>query len=251
MAVEAANQRAAFRNQTPTAIELREIHNSQPLILLESVDTEMMLALRPLSENAKTSSEYWDEFRIFSWTEDSSWVEHCRGQISAIVHSKSSSPNEVCQSLTAVSAVQDHIREIECACVTDVTSSRIYEDASKIGIEYGPCMSMLSDCRTGGENAMATVHVPETAATMPHQSESPLIVHSALLDNCIHVVWPLLGAGVNGVDGLYLPASVRRICIQLASGSHYHDHVRVYSKAAPDTEPSERVFESIIVTNHD
>ncbi len=248
MAVEAVNQRAADRNLKPTAIELQEIHNSQPLILLEGVDTEMMLTLRPLGENAKTSSESWDEFRIFSWTEDSSWAEHCRGHISAIVNSKNSSANEVCQPLTTV---QDHIREIECACVTDVTSPRIYEDASKIGIEYGPCMTMLSDCRIGGGNAMATVRVPDTAATMPHQSESPLIVHPALLDNCIHVVWPLLGAGVNGVDSLYLPASVRRISIQLGLESQYDDRVRVYSKATADASPSERVFESIIVTNND
>lgn len=250
MAVEAANQRAAFRNLTPTAIELREIHSSQPLILLEGVDTEMMLTLRPLSENAKTSSESWDEFRVFSWTEDSSWVEHCRGEISAIVNG-SSSANELCQSLTPVSAIQDHIRQIECACVTDVPSLRIYEDASKIGIEYGPCMTMLSDCRTGDGNAMATVRVPDTATTMPHQFESPLIVHPALLDNCIHVVWPLLGAGVNGVDGLYLPASVKRINIQLGLGSQYHDRVRVYCKAAAAIDPSERVFESITVMNRD
>ena len=251
MAVEAANQRAAFRNLTPTAIELQEIHNSQPLILLEGADTEMMLTLRPLTENAKSSSEFWDEFRIFSWTEDSNWVEHCRGQISVIVRSKSSSANEVCQSPTAVSVTQEYIRQIECACVTDVTSQRIYEDASKIGIEYGPCMTMLSDCRTDGENAIATVRVPDTAATMPFQSESPLIVHPALLDNCIHVVWPLLGAGINGVDGLYLPASVKRISIQLDSETQYRDHKRVYSKAAADTDPSERIFESIIVTNGD
>lgn len=243
MAVEAANQRAAFRNLTPTAIELREIHGSQPLILLEGVDTEMMLTLRPLSENAKTSSESWDEFRIFSWTEDSS-------EISAIVNG-SSSANELRQSLTAVSTTQDYIRQIERACVTDVPSLRIYEDASKIGIEYGPSMTMLSDCRTGDGNAMATVRVPNTATTMPHHFESPLIVHPALFDNCIHVVWPLLGAGLNGVDGLYLPASVKRITIQLGSGSQYHDRVGVYSKAAVATDPSERVFESIIVMNRD
>ena len=211
----------------------------------------MMLTLRPLTLNAKTSSESWDEFRIFSWTEDSNWVEHCRGQISAIVKSKSSTANEVYHSPTTNSALHDYIRQVECACVTDVTSLRIYEDASKMGIEYGPCMNMLSDCRTGGGHAMATVRVPNTAATMPHQSESPLIVHPALLDNCIHVIWPLLGAGVNGVDSLYLPASVKKICVQLDSGSQYQDRVRVYSKAGVDTDPSERVFESIIVTNSD
>lgn len=251
MAVEAANQRAAFRNLTPTAIELQEIHTSQPLILLEGIDTEMMLTLRPLTENAKNSSESWDEFRIFSWTEDSNWVEHCRGQISVNVKSKISSVNDVCQSPTAVSATQEYIRQIECASVRDVTSPRIYEDASKIGFEYGPCLTMLSDCRIGGENVTATVRVPDTAATMPLQSESPLIVHPALLDNCVHVVWPLLGAGVNGVDGLYLPASVKKMFIQLDPGAQYRDRVRVYGKAAAETDPSERVIESIIVTNGD
>ena len=251
MAVEAANQRAAFRNLTPSAIELQEVYVSQPLILLEGVDTEMMLRLKPHSENAKSSSESWDEFRILSWTEDSSWVENCRGRISAVGKSKSSSANGVSQSLTAIPATWDLIQQIESTCVTDVPSLRIYEDASKIGIDYGPCLTMLSDCRIGGGNAMATVRVPDTATLMPHQSESPLLVHPALLDNCIHVIWPLLGAGVNGVDGFYLPASVKRISIQLDSESQYHDRVKVFSKPAVDTGPSERVVESIIVTNSD
>ena len=247
MAVEASIQRAELRNVIPLAIEFHEIYNGQPLILPEGFDTEIMLTLRPLVENPKTSSDTWDEFRVISWTEDSGWVERCRGQVAAI-RNRGNTANEVCQSTTATSSARHQIRMVESACVADIDSGRIYDDVSKVGMDYGPCMKMLSDCRAGGGKAMATVRVPETALTMPLRSEAPLSLHPALLDNCIHTTWPLLGAGLTGVDGSFLPASVQRIAIQLDSHKKLSgDLVRVYCTASEKSQPSERIFESVII----
>ena len=210
----------------------------------------MMFSLRPLTENPKTSSDTWDEFRVLSWTEESGWEEHCRGQIAAISNSRGSLTNPVCQSTTAPSSFRHHIRTVENTCMADVDSGRIYDDASEVGIDYGPCMKMLSDCRAGDGKAMATVQVPDTASTMPLRSEAPLRVHPALLDNCIHIIWPLLGAGLTGVDGLFLPAFSEGISIQLGSNKKQSgDLVRVYGTASKASQPSERVFESVIITD--
>lgn len=244
MAVEASIQRAESRNIIPSAIEFHEICNSQPLILLEGYDTEIMLTLRPLVENRKTSSDTWDEFRVLSWTEDSAWVERCRGQIAAISNNNCSTANQVCQPAMATSSVKDH----ESTCGADIDGRRIYDDASKVGMSYGPCMKMLSDCRAGDGKAMANVRVPDTASTMPLRSEAPLSVHPALLENCMHIIWPLLGAGLGGVEGLFLPATLERISIQVNSNKKQSgDLMKVYGTASKGSQPSERVFENIII----
>ena len=186
MAVEAKRQHAESRTATYSKIELRDISNSQPLIILEGVDVEIMLTLRPLDErNSGTSSESWDAFRIFSWIEDAGWIEHYRGQVAALSDRKRNDVEVTYSSSLVQSARQDQIREVESACVSKIDSQKIYEAASNMGIDYAPCMAMLADCRTDSKHAMGSVQVPNTPSTMPRQSETPLIVHPAFLDNCL------------------------------------------------------------------
>ena len=145
------------------------------------------------------------------------------------------------------SARQDQIREVESNCVSNVDSQKIYEAASNMGIDYGPCMTMLADCCAGGKHAMASVQVPDTASTMPRQSETPLIVHPALLDNCLQVVWPLLGAGRTEIKGLYLPTFVKNLCVRLDPRAQNCDYVKVFGTNAISPYPSERAVDSILV----
>ena len=247
MAVEAKRQHAESRNVTYSKIELREISNNQPLIILEGVDVEMMLSLRPLDKNSGASSESWDEFKIFSWTKDAGWIEHCRGQIAALSDRKRNDVEGAHPSSLVRSARQDQIREVESACVSTIDSQKIYEAASNMGIDYGPCMTMLADCRAGGKHAMGSVQVPDTASTMPRQSETPLIVHPAFLDNCLQVVWPLLGAGQTEIKGLYLPTFVKNFCVRLDPRAQDCDYVKVFGTTAISSYPSERLVESILV----
>ena len=244
MAMEAASQRARSRGIAPSMIELREIFNSQPLVLREDADTEVVLTLRPVTENAQTSSEVWDEFRIFSWAEDSSWAEHCRGQVAMLKYPQSH--NEV-QSPTFTR--EDQIREIECGCKKAIESQKIYDAVRKIGVEYGPCMRTLSNCHVGGNHAMASVQVPDTSSVMPCLSESPYIVHPAFLDDCLQIVWPLLGAGQTAMDRLYLPTKIKSFRIQPGSREQQYDYVRVYGSTPSQTRASELHIKSILVVD--
>lgn len=244
MAMEAASQRARSRGVTPSMIELREIYNSQPLVLREDADIEVMLTLRPVTKNAQTSSEVWDEFRIFSWAEDSSWAEICRGQVAMLKNPQSH--NEV-QSPT--STREDQIRAIESGCETAIESQKIYDIIRKIGVEYGPCMRTLSNCNVGSNQAMASVQVPDTSSVMPCLSESPYIVHPAFLDVCLQIVWPLLGAGQNEIDRLYLPTMIKKLRIQSGLKKQQDDCVRVYGSTSSQTIASERHIKSILVVD--
>ena len=245
MAMEAASQRVRSREIAPSMIELRDIYSSQPLVLPEDADVEVMLTLRPVTENSQTSSEVWDEFRIFSWSEDSGWAEHCRGQVAVLENPPSH--NEV-QSPTL--SRQDQIREIECDCKTAIESQKIYDAVRKIGVEYGPCMRTLSNCHVGDNNhAMASVQVPDTSSVMPCQSESPYIAHPAFLDDCLQIVWPLLGAGQTAMDRLYLPTMIKNLRIQHGSQKQQYDYVQVYGSTSSQTSDSERHIKSIFVVD--
>ncbi|KAI9716040.1 MAG: Type I Iterative PKS [Chrysothrix sp. TS-e1954] len=244
MAIEAASQRAQSRETAPFKIELRDIYNSQPLILHEEADVELLLTLRPMAENAQTSSAVWDEFRIFSWTEDSSWGEHCRGQVAIL---KSPQSNNEVQPCTRER--EDQIREIECACETAIESQKIYDAAQTFGVEYGPCMRTLTSCRVGGNHAMASVRVPDTSSVMPCLSESSYVVHPAFLDDCFQIVWPLLGAGQTIMHGLYLPTTIKSLQIQPGARKQQYDHVQVYGSTLAPTNASERHIKSILVAD--
>ena len=41
---------------------------SRPLVITDGDSTETNITLRAYTEGTRTSSDQWDEFRIFSWT---------------------------------------------------------------------------------------------------------------------------------------------------------------------------------------
>ena len=94
---------------------------------------------------------------------------------------------------------------------------------------------------------MCSVQVPNTAATMPRQSETLLPVHPAFLNNRLQVVWPLLGAGQTEITGLYLPTFVKNLCVRLDPRAQDCDYVKVFGTTTISRYPSERLVESILV----
>ncbi|MCJ1401279.1 hypothetical protein MMC11_004491 [Xylographa trunciseda] len=93
MAIEAVHQRASDRSEDIAGYKLREVTIGQALIVLEySGQVETMISLGPYNESVRIPSDIWDEFCVYSTTEDNNWTEHFRGLISI---QKPSSTNEV------------------------------------------------------------------------------------------------------------------------------------------------------------
>lgn len=247
MAAEAASQRAGFRDTTYSKIEFRDISISQPLVILEGLDVETMLTFRPLKENARRSSDVWDEFMIFSWTEDGGWLEHCQGQVAVVSDRRRNDVDGARSANVARSGWEDHILQVETRSTFTIGSQKLYDTVRRIGVDYGPCLTILSNCRAGENHAMASVHVPDTASTMPHQIETPMVIHPAFLDGCTQLVWPLQGAGRIEVKGLYLPTFVKNLCIRVGPTAQESNHFQVFGTTSPISVPSERLMESIIV----
>lgn len=72
-------------------------------------------------------------------------------------------------------------------------------------------------------------------------------MHPAFLDNCLQVVWPLLGAGLTEIKELYLPTFVKNFCVRLDPRVQNCEYVKVFDTNTTSPYPSERLVESILV----
>lgn len=199
MAIEASLQRSRS-NGRPHAIhtyKLKDVSiNSMLLIPDDTAGIETVLSLRPYNRSARTSSDDWDEFRIFSYTDSEGWNEHCRGLVSVEYHN-------------AVSEVQGH-REIElkkashhekletaraqCQDITDPT--QLYAELNAVGLEFQDCFRSIKDARSGPHQSLGSICIPDTKSFMPNKFQIPHVLHPATLDACMQMTCiPLVKAG--------------------------------------------------------
>lgn len=228
MAMEAASQRAKTRNITFDRFEFREISANRALILEESAEVETMITLRPYNEGTRRSTDSWDEFRIFAWTTDRGWVEHCRGMVGV---QKDKGPNVVDgqrQTETAREFVRTQSAMINDKCTERIDIDKLAANLLRVGVYYGPAFQGFLECRTAEQLAIAEVEIADTAAMMPKQFESELIMHPATLDLIIQILWPVLGAGRTGWDKIYMPSGFKRLSISSNVAKTPGARLRVY-----------------------
>jgi acyl transferase domain-containing protein/NADPH:quinone reductase-like Zn-dependent oxidoreductase len=236
MAMEAAFQRATARNVKFDRYEFREISANRALLIEESTDVETMITLRPYNEGTKKSTDMWDEFRIFAWTADKGWVEHCRGLVGV---QKDKSFNAVdgqrqIESNKEYLRTQTSMMEESCDEVVDI--AKLAANLKNLGVYYGPAFQRFVECRTTEQLAVAEVELADTSITVPHQFEPELIMHPAHLDLVIQILWPLLGAGREGWDKIYMPSGFKRLSISPKVVKKPGSRLRVYG-SSPKISP--------------
>lgn len=213
MAMEAAFQRATSRNIKFDRYEFREISANRALLIEESTDVETMITLRPYNEGTKKSTDSWDEFRIFAWTADKGWVEHCRGLVGVQKDKSTNAVDGQRQIEAKKESIRSQVAMMKEKCNEDVDIEQLAANLKNLGVYYGPAFQKFVDCRTTEQLAVAEVELADTASTMPHSFEPKLIMHPAHLDLVIQILWPLLGAGRRGWDKIYMPSGFKRLSI--------------------------------------
>ena len=232
MALEASAQRAAMRHVVFDKFDLREVTVSRPLVIHEGTDVEVNIELRAYTEGTRNSSSTWDEFRIFSWARDRNWIEHCRGLISAqkATDNAVDGPQQI---LNAKATLISHMKAIKDACRFPVNPAEMYQTLNAKGAGYGPAFQGLENCSASDDHAVADLIVPDTKSTMPMSHEPDLIIHPALLDQFIQIVWPIFGAGRAGLNVLYMPSFVQSMSISTGITRNAGDRLRVYGSGHP------------------
>ena len=197
MAIEAAFQRATERSMTNiTGYRLREISVGSALIIPEQPgEVEVLVTFKPYSESLRSSSDIWDEFCVFSVTEDARWTEHCRGLVSVATTQRSA--NVIDGDVQAAEAKRSQtnlIAEAEENCVKDVNVKEFYTHLTNLGLEYGKTFANMVKARSARNSCVAEIVFPDTASVMPMNFQYPFILHPAMLDSMLHPIFVALSA---------------------------------------------------------
>ncbi|CZR56253.1 related to polyketide synthase [Phialocephala subalpina] len=233
MALEAAAQRAVLRNVAFDKFELREVTVSRPLVINEGNNIETNITLRSYAEGTRTSSDSWDEFRIFSWSKDRSWIEHCRGLISVVKSVDGNIVDGAQQILDAKAELVSKMASFSQACTSAVDTPLMYRTLTEAGAGYGPTFQGLENCRASDNHAVADLIIPDTASLMPKNFEPEFIIHPAFLDQFIQIVWPIFGAGWKGLDVLYMPSFIQSMSLSTGITTKAGERMRVFGTGNP------------------
>ncbi len=229
MAIEAMRSHASSRGLQFSRYSLREVVLNRALIIPQSVDVETLITLRPANEGTKGSSKTWNEIRIFSWKLDQGYSEHCRCLIS--VHGFSD--------LTAnFSSKTDSKRKTTKDWVAQNASKafeNMYTMIDQTDLRYGPLFQRLEDVKAGSDpdTAVGSLLAPDTAAAMPYQYESDLVIHPVTLDLCFQISWPVLTKAGTLVPELHVPTYIKKLEIAAEISKNGRNSFRVYGHRAP------------------
>jgi len=230
MAIEAAHQRAMERGVNISGYQLREVTIGQALVIPEqSGEVETVVSLRPYLESTRSPSDIWDEFCVFSVTEDERWTEHCRGLVSV---QKQTSPNEVNGDALIHSETADHVQaisNIERRCKTQIDIKEFYQQLQVLGLEYGPTFANLKSARVAPNMCVGTISIPDTAATMPMGFQYPLIVHPATIDSIFHGLFAALATDSGPLRDPLLPVFVEELFVSSGISAAPGHQLTVYT----------------------
>ncbi|KAJ6780522.1 hypothetical protein PWT90_09456 [Aphanocladium album] len=211
MATEAAYQRWTMRGVSFNYYSMREVHVTQPLLIDDDVDYEIVLTLRPFGAGTRSFSETWDEFRISSWTQGRGWLQHCHGTVGV---------RGAEDSILARDAKERHQNTLRARanslCDTTVPLQSFYEQLGASGADYGNLFQMRNTEAFARSKhcCKGRIHVPDTSSQMPIGYETDMILHPAFLDQFFQLPFAILGAGSEGMASLFMPVSVKKIEIR-------------------------------------
>ena len=255
MACEAAFQRATMRGQTvgPTySYNFREIFVKRSLILTESSQVELSFTLRARPDGSKNKSSTWDEFCIYSHTEETGWAEHCSGLVSVVQDKQD--PNEVDGQRELEGSSQDYLKLVsahEEACRVRLDCSKAYNVMARSGMDYGSSFRNVVEAKANAGLCAGTLVIPDTAALMPHHHQTPYIVHPAMLDSCLHVaVFAACGDELSNIS-LRVPTYVKSLRISYCAERVPGDQVRVFASAETTNATNEMNATVTVFDNND
>ena len=193
MAVQGAHQLAYDASKIISAYELRNVYVERALMIPSSDDgIEVLLQFTP-STTAQQHTIVHNFSIVSRGPAEHVWAKNCSGQIVTHLEDKSHSgwPGISEQDYT-LALHNDGFASARRTCVKVKKPKSFYDDLESCEMEYGPTFQNLVDIRCGDRMAYCVARIPDTAAVMPHQTESEHVIHPALLDSLNQMILPAL-----------------------------------------------------------
>ena len=234
MALEASLQRfkASAKIFPISRFLRRDVSIGRALLIPDTPEgIETMLSIRPYNNSARKSSELWDEFRVFSYTEEEGWTEHCRGLIS-VEPKKDASEVEGDRELELkIASYQSDLQATKAQCHAVTDPAQMYETLRSFGLDYQDAFASVDSVVTGSHESLGIITIPNTSVFMMESFEHPHIVHPATLDFCLQVAFPsLLKTG--SFRGPMAPTHIEELAVSKDICKDYGERLLVHAATA-------------------
>ena len=199
MAIEASLQRSQLngRARAVQMYKFRDISISSMLLVPDDTSgVETVFYLRPYNRSARTSSDEWDEFRIFSYTSSEGWTEHCRGLVTVDPQAQSSDVEGEREIRLRKASYQDELDTARAQCQEVINPEQLYGALHAVGLEFQDNFKCIKSARFSSQSSLGTVCIPDTESVMPMRFQYPHVLHPTTLDACMQMTSvPLVTAG--------------------------------------------------------
>ncbi|KAH7310813.1 hypothetical protein B0I35DRAFT_358447 [Stachybotrys elegans] len=184
---------------------LRDISFLRALVIPQSERLEVRLSFRK-----QRSAEFAFDFSVASFS-DGEWQENCTGSVQALLMAADEA-NSI-QQTAAIPTIDG----------TEVDIAKFYSQLAASGNQYGPAFATVqSFCYSSDEGqALAIVRIPDIASLMPHEHQSPHLIHPTTLDTVLHTSLPLVAKGLGA--GSIMPIHIKELAISVGSSTHVPD----------------------------
>ncbi|KAL8831917.1 MAG: hypothetical protein Q9191_000596 [Dirinaria sp. TL-2023a] len=238
MAIEGAYQHAVLHKGSITAAsqyKLQDVRIDRSMMLSDDIATEVSLVMRPQSV-----SSIWNCFRVFSWTSEGGWVEHCHGLITVIQGDREPNPiSGVRQLEEEANFYKDAVQNCKRVCQRVLAPNDIYSRFSRGGLEFGPAFRNISAAHAADGYSTGAINIPDTAGMMPDHFESIHIIHPGTFDACFQIVDYAAGAGDLSRDDIHVPTFVKEITVCHNLPNSPGHRLDGYARASPTSSTSD------------
>ena len=238
MAIEALRQDLQNRQSVGTIRQyiIRDIVFSKALLIPEPQgQIEIQLSLKALKIGNARDSSGWNDFRIFSLSQEGVWSENCRGSIMVEFTSAADGFESLCE---RSQIMREQARCLKSQGSKDFGSSDFYQKLRSNGNDYGPNFALLEEIRVDHLNVSGTLQIPDITACMPANFMQPHVIHPATLDAVFHINLPLFLQHCS--PGSVMPLGIEEIIIPANMPTTPAQKLRVTSELVPEGPRSAR-----------
>ncbi|CAG8959400.1 hypothetical protein HYFRA_00001298 [Hymenoscyphus fraxineus] len=189
MAIQALSESSLERHGSLdiSSYNFRNVKFAAALLIPElSKSVEIQLSLTATENHQDNSKSRWEEFKVFSVSDQGTSTEHCQGYIMAQFSSESDEVEAAREQKLNSSAQVARLRRIESACKEELDQKDFYHDMEKTGNQYSGNFACIEKISLGGTQALSVLSIPDTSQCMPAQFQQPHVVHPATLDAIMH-----------------------------------------------------------------
>ena len=215
MALEALHQRTitSGRMWKDVTCQLRQVIVERALLIPDNADgIEIFFSLRPYITSAREQSQDWQEFRVFSVSDQGEATQHCRGLVSADHNTSTDEVEGQREANYYLDATRKTFQIAQASCQSSIEPGQLYSNLSLVGINYTNPFDNLTTVYSGPSGSFCSITVPETKSGMPGEFEQPHTMHPATLDTCFQVAFPAL-LDANKITSSWVLSSIDEMSI--------------------------------------